>query len=269
MSLIRRYDRDALREQFRNASPFPFFVVDGFLEDGFASEAAASYPSFEAAARSGRVFGAVNEMGKVQICDSAAFPEPLRHLVDAIRAPAFLRDLEYVTGIPRLLWDPSLHGAGMQETRSGGWLDAHVDFNVLEQPALFRRLNILIYLNPGWDEGWGGEIELWNRDVSRRCQALAPIHNRCVVFATSDTSYHGVAAVRCPKGVVRKSFAAYYYTRESPPGWDGSRHSTIFKARPDEHLKRYLWMPAERAQRALRQRLGRLRRALRRLRDRG
>ena len=50
-------------------------------------------------------------------------------------------------------------------------------------------------------------------------------------------------------GSCRRSFAAYYYTTAPPPGWDGSSHTTIFKARPDERLKGNVLMPLERAQR--------------------
>ena len=82
--------------------------------------------------------------------------------------------------------------------------------------------------------------------------SLAPVFNRCVVFQTSEISYHGVTAVRCPDDQTRKSFAAYYYTKEAPAHWDGSVHSTNFKARPDEVLKGSVLMPLELAGRKLR-----------------
>ena len=44
---------------------------------------------------------------------------------------------------------------------------------------------------------------------------------------------------------MRRSFAAYYYTREPPPGWDGVRRSTVFRARPDERWKGQVAMPVE------------------------
>jgi hypothetical protein len=259
--IIAPYNREALREQYRRAAPFPFFVIDGFLERDFADTLAASYPSYENASNTGRSFRAVNEMGKVQICEYESFPPAAKRLADAICAPELVRDLEYVTGIPSLVPDSNFIGGGIQETRSRGWLDVHVDFNFLEEHNLFRRLNILVYLNPEWDERWGGELELWDREVRQCHHALAPIHNRCVVLETSDLSFHGVAAVRCPPGATRKSFAAYYYTREAPPGWDGRMHSTLFKARPNEHVKRHLLMPAERAKNSLRERVRRVRRA--------
>jgi hypothetical protein len=72
-----------------------------------------------------------------------------------------------------------------------------------------------------------------------------------VVFETNEISYHGVTAVKCPPDRSRKSFAAYYYTKEAPAGWNGESHSTIFKARPDEVLKGKVLMPLETAKRRM------------------
>jgi hypothetical protein len=51
--------------------------------------------------------------------------------------------------------------------------------------------------------------------------------------------------------MVRQSFAAYYYTREPPPAWDGASHSTVFRARPDEKLRGLVQMPGERLMRTV------------------
>ena len=125
----------------------------------------------------------------------------------------------------------------------------HVDFNYIESRKLHRRLNLLLYLNPVWDEQWGGHIQLWDKDVTDCRQAFAPALNRCVIFETSDISFHGVTPVTAAAPFPRQSFATYYYTREAPPHWKGVAHSTIFKARPDERLRGYVLMPAEMVQR--------------------
>jgi hypothetical protein len=69
---------------------------------------------------------------------------------------------------------------------------------------------------------------------------------------TSGTSYHGVKSLVYPQYVTRKSFAAYYSTKEAPVGWTGEKHSTLFKARPDEWTKGNILMPYEKISRGVR-----------------
>jgi len=247
MNLISPIDRRALRDQVRNAKPFPNLCLDNFLSQQFAEQVCQAFPSFEDAQGMGRVFSAVNEKRKVQVVESKKFPPPVVQLNQVLASPDFLDLLSYVFDIPNLVADSELVGGGMHETGPEGRLDVHVDFNYIEERALHRRLNILIYFNKDWREEWGGRVELWDRDVKVCHHSFLPILNRCIIFETSEISYHGVTAVKCPAGVSRKSFAAYYYTREAPAHWNGTSHSTMFKARPDEKLKGALLMPAEKA----------------------
>ena len=250
MSLFR--NRDELRQQFLSAAPFPHVKIDDFVGPEFGRQVAAAYPSFEVALTRGRTFTAVNERRKIQITDSSAFPPAIARLHEMLAAPSFLADLSYVTNIPNLLADPELVGGGMHMTGPGGRLDVHVDFNFIEERKLHRRLNLLLYLNPTWQETWGGQIQLWDRDVENCMAAFTPQFDRCVIFETSNISYHGVIPVAPGAPTPRISFATYYYTKEAPAHWTGTAHSTIFKARPDERMRKYVLMPAEQVQRTIR-----------------
>ena len=249
---IRPLDRDELKRQYQSARPVPWFSVDDFLEPEFAEQVYRSFPSFDEALKTGRLFSAVNERGKVQITDSTKFPEPVLQLSRTLNSPEFLKTIEYITGTPNLLADEQFVGGGIHETGSRGHLDVHLDFDYIAERQLYRRFNILIYFNKDWKADWGGEFELWDENVIQRQHAFAPIFNRCVLFETNDRSWHGVNAVQCPHGQSRKSFAAYYYTTAAPPWHNGQHHSTLFRARPDEVLKGKVLMPAERLSRSLR-----------------
>ncbi len=247
MSIISTYDRQALRKDYQSAKPYPHIVIDNFLDFGVASAAAGEYLPYEQALPLGKSFAKVNENKKVQIVDPEKFPTNISRITAALAAPDLLADLEYITGIDNLIWDPKFSGGGMHQTGRSGWLDVHVDFNFNEELQFHRRLNILIYLNPTWEPSWGGNLELWDSGVEKLFHSIEPVMNRCVIFTTSQISQHGVSAVNCPEGIQRQSIAAYYYTKEAPVGWDGKKHSTIFTARPEEYVKRNLLMPAESA----------------------
>ena len=238
--VINPLDRDELRDRVRTAVPFPSIVLDDFLDPTFARSVVEGFPTFGEAARVGRTFRSINERRKIQVTDTETFAEPVKELNEALAAPAFLDVLSHAFSIPDLLADHQLVGGGLHQTGPRGRLDVHVDFNLIEERNLHRRLNILVNFNEVWDPAWGGQIELWNRDVTECVRSYDPVFNRCVIFETSEISYHGVPEVRCPGDVVRRSFAASYYTATPPGGWDGESHSTVFRPRPDEVVKRRL-----------------------------
>ncbi|HSC86651.1 MAG TPA: 2OG-Fe(II) oxygenase [Polyangiaceae bacterium] len=242
-----------MRERFLKAQPFPFLAVDDFLEPEFARAMAASYPSFEDASSLGHVFNAVNEKRKVQITNPESFPEPVQQFAALAASEEFREFLSKVSGIDDLRWDDSYSGAGMHMTASSGRLDVHVDFNRLEQKGWYRRLNLLLFLNEGWQDEWGGRLELWNADVTKCAHSFQPIFNRMVLFETSDISYHGVTPIKCPPAIARRSFALYFYTEQPPAGVDADKqHSTIFRSRPNEFMRGYVLMPLSSASWALR-----------------
>ena len=59
--IIQCIDRQALREQFSRASPFPFVKIDNFLDPAFAAKVADQFPSFEQAIGQGKSFKTINE----------------------------------------------------------------------------------------------------------------------------------------------------------------------------------------------------------------
>ncbi len=254
-------DCDALSREYHSAEPFPFFSIPRLLRADFAREVLSAYPSYERALEMGREFGAANEMLKVQITEPGRFPEPVRKLHEILSSEEFIRMVGEVTGIDGLVADPALVGAGMHVMGSGGRLDVHVDFNRIKDRDLYRRLNILVFLNERWEADWGGRLELWDEDVKECQHSIVPEANRCVVFETSEHSFHGVTPLSQPQGFTRNSFAGYYYTNAAPAE-AGDDHSTVFRPRPNERLRWWTLVPAERFMRALPNRLRSIKRAV-------
>jgi 2OG-Fe(II) oxygenase superfamily len=245
--MLQQLDREKLRIEFANAKPFPYVKIDSFINPEKAKDIVAAYPAFDLALNQGRTFTTVNERKKIQISDASKYAPPVAELNKLLASEEFLRDLCYITGIPNLLADEQLLGGGIHITGPGGRLDVHVDFNYIEDRKLHRRLNLLLYLNEPWESSWGGQFQLWDKEV-KHCEAtFAPSFNRCVIFETNEISFHGVVPVSPDAPAPRKSFATYYYTKEAPDHWAGVSHSTIFKARPEEKMKGLVLMPVEAA----------------------
>ena len=99
---------------------------------------------------------------------------------------------------------------------------------------LDRRLNVLIYLNKNWSDENGGQLELWNKEMTKCHQSIIPKYNRMVIFSTTTFSYHGNPnKVKCSEDKSRKSLALYYYSNGRPSNEkELGNHSTIFRKRP-------------------------------------
>ncbi len=254
---LRPIDVEEVSKTYHAAEPTHFFCIDDFLQEDFAREVMESYPTYEEALDSGHEFTKLNENKKIQVTHPDRFPAPVRKLQEMLDSSEFLQLMEKITGIEGLTADGEHSGGGMHVMAGRGRLDVHVDFNLIRARNLYRRLNILVFMNPVWEEAWGGYFELWDPDVKRCLHSLAPRGNRCVVFNTTETSYHGVTPIETPAGVTRNSYAAYYYTHEAPAGTTGEFHSTLFRARPDEWMRGKVMAPAEKLLRNLRHKIRR------------
>ena len=245
LPLLNDLDFEALKHTCLNAPSFPHFYLDNFLEETFANQVHDSFPSFIEAEKIGKSFSAVNEKKKIQIPDSSKFPPAIYKLHELLASQEFIDQVSQIMGIDNLIADPTMMGGGIHETNSGGHLDVHIDFNYNAELDLHRRVNILVYFNKDWKENFGGYLDLWDKDVKNCLGSYAPIFNRVAGFTTNEISWHGVTPITCPTDRLRKSFAVYYYTKEPPPGWTGEVHSTVFRARPNEHWKGNIAMPVE------------------------
>jgi hypothetical protein len=147
-------------------------------------------------------------------------------------SPEFVSFLQDLTGIDNLLPDWSMDGGGLHQTLRGGHLNVHADFTTHHVKENWsRRVNILLYLNQDWREEWGGQLELWDQEMTAAQARVQPAGNRMLVFTTSEDSFHGHPdALTCPDDVARRSMALYYFTEESSP----VRRATNYRARPEE-----------------------------------
>ena len=186
------------RAEFAAAAPFPHVVLDGFLRPEIA---AAVHREFDGITGGWTYLHHVNEKKRI-LGDVDRMGAATRALVEELGSAAFVRALETLTGLDGLRPDPALDGAGLAEMDAGGFLNVHRDFLAHTTRASWsRQVNLLVFLNPEWPPDYGGDLELWDASVSACVRSIAPVMNRCVIFRTGETSFHGVpGGVRCPAG---------------------------------------------------------------------
>lgn len=209
-----RSTAEQYRAAYEKAEPYPHLMVDGLYDPMVLDRVFAEFPK-----RRGRdwlVWDTEHELKTTSrgISELPTFTQ-LFFLIHQM--PDFIRILEQITGIPNLLPDPTFHGAGLQEVFRDGWLDIHSDYTRHPILPLRRRINLLVYLNRGWDAAWGGDIELWDYDT-RQCDArYAPLFNRTLIFPTTARTLHGQPSrLNCPADVSRRFISLYYWSALSP-----------------------------------------------------
>ena len=223
-------------ERYAAATPFPHIVLDGLLPEGLAREIVARFPAENLP--SDTVF----DMGYAGFRKRQVAPADCdrfnRDLFAFFNAAPMLGMLESLSGIMGLIPDPYFSGGGFHEISRGGLLGVHADFRINQQLNLKRRINVLVYLNPGWQTEWGGNLELWDSDIKQAARSIAPLFNRCVIFNTDAKSFHGhPEPLACPDGVTRRSIALYYYTASDRIYDDTPSLGTMYRARPGDTLK--------------------------------
>jgi len=220
-------DPRTLHAQYVVARPFPHVVIDDLFPHEVLKTVLAEFPKPDEI--EWRRFDNQTEK-KLGYWHESTLRPNLQLFLYEMNSPPVLQFLEALTGIRGLIPDPYYGGAGPHQIMPGGFLKVHVDFNRHPLLNLDRRLNLLVYLNEGWKDAYGGHLELWPSAMTRCERRIAPVFNRTVVFSTTDVSFHGhPAPLACPEGMSRKSVSFYYYTNGRPPEEDAAPHDTIFR----------------------------------------
>ena len=219
---------------YQQANPFPHIVLDNFLPWETVDHLIDLFPATDAPYwfdwKTGDVTHQPKKQGLGHIRNLEGADPFIFSVLHAFNSYPMVHFLETLTGIEGLIPDPHYHGGGLHQILPGGMLKVHADFNYLEKLRLYRKINVLLYLNRDWREEYGGHIELWSKDMSHAVQKILPVANRCVIFNTDSTSYHGHPhPLACPEGITRKSIAFYYYSTDARES-DTVHHSTLWQA---------------------------------------
>lgn len=218
---LKSIDINKLHNTYISNNPFPHIVLkDIFLDD-----------VLEAVVDGIKKFNNVKDPIWYRLCtkttDFTSFGKKSDALMKFLISDEWTNFIGKLTGIDGLVSDPSWLGAGINFEPRGSHLELHTDFNI-GGPG-WRRVNILLFLSKDWNPEWGGQNELWNKDLSKCEVSTDPEFNTLMVFSTSPYSWHGFNPVVCPADRSRKVISCYYYHPSDPGPHTSKQPGTNYK----------------------------------------
>jgi Rps23 Pro-64 3,4-dihydroxylase Tpa1-like proline 4-hydroxylase len=221
---------EELRATYRDAKPFPHVIMDNLFSEALLDSLLVEM------SRMGRDRWKNIEQDTrertLRMRSAAEMGAAGDQLLSIVHAAAFLYFLSEITGVPQLLPDPYLQGAGYALMRRSDYFNVHSDRNVAYETGLVRRLAMIVFLNKSWSPEYYGELELWSHDAKHCDVSIAPLYNRTVLFEVANPNFHGVPTpLACPADRMRQSFILYYHTAASNDGLELKPHTSIFAPR--------------------------------------
>jgi Rps23 Pro-64 3,4-dihydroxylase Tpa1-like proline 4-hydroxylase len=217
---------------YQTTYPFPFAVIDNFLESSTLTKINSIITNMQTQDSTYKFIDPTWEKNKYAF--ERNFEPELNNLFQYLNSEEFIFYLEELTGIKNLIRnDVTLKGAGVHKTYNDGFLSMHTDFNTYdseEYGALDRRINLLLYFNEDWKDSYNGDLLLSDISKYKITDKISPTFNRCVIFNTSKKSLHGhPVPLNVPENVSRNSIAVYYYTKSvNGLDFDGDQKRSTF-----------------------------------------
>lgn len=236
------------KNKYKNANPFPSIYFEKFFNPDFLSSVVDEFPDLS---KGNNIVYNDPLQKKLAGNGEELFGDKTKLLMHFLNSEPFLNFVKELTGIDETLFgDPYFSGAGLHETKKGGLLKVHADFNKHPINGLDRRVNIIVYLNKDWKDEYGGHFELWDEEMIGCVDKFAPNFNSIAMFSTTSKSYHGLPnPLACPDGMSRRSLALYYYSNGRPESESiafKEGHNSIFVKRRDSEDDASAWTDFER-----------------------
>ena len=213
-------DRD-----FKSAQPMPMTVIDNFLPEEIALGMYDEINSIDE--HQWREF---TRNGSHQLELNKLNLTPLAHEVTGyLHSASAMSKLSAMTGIPGLIPDPYLIGAGYSKSYRGDVLKVHTDFNWNETLKLHRAASMIIYLTPDWQAEWNGGLDFYDHERVNVVTHVDCLFNRCLIWEYHKFGWHGhTSPLMCPANKPRTTFRLFFYTSNSTYKEDDPPHRSQY-----------------------------------------
>jgi len=206
------------KSEFLSSLPFPYIVLDNFLNDDYFNKLSIELSIIESAANEGRHFNSEVEQGK-WISLNSSLPSLIKEIIDEMNSELWVSNLRQLTGIESLFATKvgNTKLANYHVMKPGGVLGSHVDHATDPETGMPHVLNNLLYLSEFWRPEFGGGTELFNSSGHLNIVKLEYKPNRLIVFLHTPYSFHGVERISCEAITTRKSIYVDFYSTSKNP----------------------------------------------------
>jgi Rps23 Pro-64 3,4-dihydroxylase Tpa1-like proline 4-hydroxylase len=233
--ILERLERESeqIRADFRADKGINtrFTAIDNLLPQDIAEKIYKAFPPLEEM----RLLDSFREK-KYTSKSLDKFDPLIADITFAFQDPTVINKVAELTGIEKAVGDPHLYAGGISAMAKGHFLNPHLDNSHDYEQKNYRVLNLLYYITPDWKSENGGNLELWNEDVTEAVE-IPSLFNRLVLMSTNDKSWHSVNEVKPDRA--RCCVSNYYFSPVSPSGYE-TTHVTYFQARPEQTVRRLI-----------------------------
>ena len=228
-----RADAQALREDFNTPRSIDtrYTVIDNLLPDEIARQVSEAFPPLSEM----RFLDSFREK-KYTSKSLDKFSPLVSDITFAFQDQRVIDAVLNITGQVNAVGDPLLYAGGISAMSRDNFLNPHIDNSHDFEQKNYRVLNLLYYCTPGWRAECGGNLELWDVNVTAAVE-IPSLFNRLVLMETHDHSWHSVNRVSVDD--IRRCVSNYYFSPDSPNSYE-TTHITTFKGRPDQKLNRMI-----------------------------
>lgn len=208
------FERNVFKDgpEYKIQAPGPMTVIDDFLPRDVAYDMFNEINSVDNSLWKHFTRNGSNmyELNKIELTPVAF------NVMNYLHSSHALKYLSELTGIPGLIPDPHLVGAGYSKAYPGDTLKVHTDFNWNDSLKVHRALSLIIYLTPDWDPAWHGGLDFYDHKRENVIQHFDCLFNRCLIWEYHKFGWHGhINPLACPPDKPRTTFRLFYYTSNS------------------------------------------------------
>lgn len=222
-------EKDSLKEQYNNsAGTIGYFFLDDLLPEELAHEIYRVFPKAE-----DMVLKKSIREDKYVAAQMDKYHPTLEEIIYAFQDDRIVGLVAEICGLKGTLPDDNLYAGGISMMGHRQFLNPHLDNSHDKDRELWRVLNLLYYVTPGWEESYGGNLELWPHGLKNQQVTIHSKFNRLAVMATHNKSLHSVSPV------VHEGYrccVSNYYFSATPLLATDSFHVTSFRGRPENKI---------------------------------